>query len=122
MDTGIEVLVIDDDIVTLKLLVGMLNRLEGCMATGCTSARRALARMNGQETSPDMVFLDINMPEMDGFSFIRKLEELGFNGALVLVSGHDQKSCAPRKSCPRPVTSGWRLDWRNRCHSRRCRR
>ncbi|OXY83376.1 EAL domain-containing response regulator [Oceanimonas doudoroffii] len=91
MDTGIEVLVIDDDIVTLKLLVGMLNRLEGCMATGCTSARRALARMNGQETSPDMVFLDINMPEMDGFSFIRKLEELGFNGALVLVSGHDQK-------------------------------
>jgi CheY-like chemotaxis protein len=34
-----------------------------------------LKNMNG-EPAPDIIFLDLNMPETDGFSFLRTFEEL----------------------------------------------
>jgi len=34
-----------------------------------------LKRLNG-ETPPDVIFLDLNMPEIDGFSFLRSFNDL----------------------------------------------
>ncbi|MCM1256722.1 MAG: response regulator [Roseburia sp.] len=40
------------------------------------------------EQMPDVVFLDIRMPEMSGLEVIRKLKVNGFNGRLIILSGY----------------------------------
>jgi CheY-like chemotaxis protein len=42
------------------------------------SAREALRWLNNldSETPPDIIFLDLNMPEIDGFEFLKKFEIL----------------------------------------------
>ena len=38
-----------------------------------------------------MIFLDLNMPGMDGVEFIRRLVDIRYTSALVLVSGEDER-------------------------------
>lgn len=65
------VLIIDDNPVNLDLL-GTLLRGAGCITRAAISGRRGLevARL----APPDLVMLDINMPEMDGYETCRKLK------------------------------------------------
>jgi two-component system LytT family response regulator len=53
----------------------------------CRSGMEALAEIRGQK--PDLVFLDVQMPECDGFDV---LEQLGGNlpSAIVFVTAYDQ--------------------------------
>ena len=65
------VLIIDDNPVNLDLL-GTLLRGAGCITRAAISGRRGLevARL----APPDLVMLDINMPEMDGYETCRRLK------------------------------------------------
>jgi CheY-like chemotaxis protein len=40
---------------------------------------------------PDVVATDICMPEMDAIELFGALSECGFDGELILISGHDEK-------------------------------
>ena len=40
------------------------------------------------EVCPDIVFLDMNMPIMDGADFLNRLKENEFQGLIVVVSGY----------------------------------
>ena len=40
---------------------------------------------------PDVVVIEIVLPEMDGIEMIGVLSELGFDGQLILVTGHEPK-------------------------------
>ncbi len=65
------ILIVDDTIENLRLLVNMLER-NGYEARPATSGRQALQAV---ENAPaDLVLLDINMPEMDGFEVCRRLK------------------------------------------------
>ena len=65
------VLIIDDNPVNLDLL-GTLLRGAGCVTRAAISGKRALdvARL----APPDLMMLDINMPEMDGYETCRKFK------------------------------------------------
>jgi two-component system sensor histidine kinase/response regulator len=65
------VLLVDDNPVNLDLL-GTLLRGAGCITRAAISGRRGLdvARL----APPDLVMLDINMPEMDGYETCRTLK------------------------------------------------
>lgn len=39
---------------------------------------------------PDVVFLDVNMPRMDGMSAAQKMREQGYGGEIVFVTAYDQ--------------------------------
>lgn len=87
----IRTLVLDDEPFMLKLLAHMLAGLGYTSATTCTDAIAALALVRDADTRPDLILLDLNMPQMDGIEFVRNLVELRYGGSLVLVSGEGER-------------------------------
>ena len=69
----IRVLVVDDEPVCRYLVRRLLPDRAFEIAEAATGAE-GLARL--REQSPDVVLLDLNMPEMDGFAFLDRLDRL----------------------------------------------
>ena len=65
------VLVVDDTIENLRLLSNLLGE-QGYEVRAATSGRQALQAV--ERDPPDLILLDINMPEMDGFEICRRLK------------------------------------------------
>ncbi len=66
-----DVLIVDDIPSNLQLLVKLLQR-EGCRVRPARSGAAAFAIL--EDVRPDVILLDINMPEMDGFEVCRRLK------------------------------------------------
>ena len=65
------ILVIDDMAAILEHAKQLLK--EKYSVIPCTSAKQAFDIISKRK--PDLILVDINMPEMDGFDFIRKIKE-----------------------------------------------
>jgi EAL domain-containing protein (putative c-di-GMP-specific phosphodiesterase class I)/FixJ family two-component response regulator len=87
----IKILVLDDESFMLKLLDHMLASQGFIQVTTCDSGRGALEWIDCSDSPPDMILLDLNMPEMDGMEFVRHLEERSYTGSLILISGEDER-------------------------------
>ena len=68
------ILIVDDTVPNLELLAGLL-RARGHEARPATSGKQALVA--AQADPPDLILLDIKMPEMDGFEVCRRLKADG---------------------------------------------
>ncbi|MCC6075276.1 EAL domain-containing protein [Pseudomonas sp. GCM10022188] len=86
-----QVLIVDDDPFICRLLTRQLRSLGFAKVTACERALAAVAQLEQAPDSIDLVLCDLQMPEMDGIEFIRHLVRLDFAGALVLVSGEDER-------------------------------
>ena len=84
-----DILVVDDDPFMLKLLQRILSVQGYSRITTCLSGRAALDFIDGAPRHPALIFLDLNMPEMDGIEFVRHLVQRHFSGNLILISGED---------------------------------
>ncbi len=89
-DGGIRVLIVDDNVDSAESLA-MLLKLWGHDVRTAYEGRSAL--MAAQEGWPDLVLLDLGLPEMDGYEVARRLcEELGSaRPRLVAITGYGQK-------------------------------
>lgn len=67
-----DILIVDDNPVNLDLLSGMLLD-RGYRVRVATNGRRALSA--AKSAVPDLVMLDINMPEMDGYEVCRQMKD-----------------------------------------------
>jgi putative two-component system response regulator len=67
-----KILIVDDEEKNLKLM-GMILQSYGYDFQTAKNGREALEK--NKEYSPDMIFLDVMMPEMDGYETCRKLRE-----------------------------------------------
>ena len=65
-------LVVEDEEDIRNLLVEQLQD-KGCMVKKADNGAVALQRVS--EHTPDIIFVDVNMPVMDGFLFISELQE-----------------------------------------------
>lgn len=65
------ILVVNDNLMSLKLLVNILT-MEGYQIRPADSGELALAAVAAQP--PELILLDILMPEMDGFEVLRRLK------------------------------------------------
>ncbi len=90
MTQKIRTLVVDDESLARRGLVVRLQAFDQIeLLAECQSARQALA-MIGEE-QPDLVFLDIQMPSMNGFELLREVKASGFKMPLVVfVTAYDQ--------------------------------
>ncbi|SDW06703.1 two component transcriptional regulator, LytTR family [Lutibacter oricola] len=83
----LQILLVDDENDALEALEWKLNNyIDNVEITKCNSPIKAIDIINKNE--PDVVFLDIQMPEMDGFTMIEKLENRDFN--LIFTTAHDE--------------------------------
>jgi two-component system chemotaxis response regulator CheB len=77
------VLVIDDSISMRKIIKDMINKLEEFEVVD-TAADAFEAREKIKLLEPDLVTIDINMPKMDGVTFLRNLMRLHPMPAIVI--------------------------------------
>jgi putative two-component system response regulator len=66
------ILLVDDSNTNLVLLESLLTR-KGYNVTASLSAKDGFDSM--KETIPDLIYLDLIMPEVDGFQFIRQMKD-----------------------------------------------
>jgi EAL domain-containing protein (putative c-di-GMP-specific phosphodiesterase class I)/FixJ family two-component response regulator len=85
------ILVLDDEPFMLKLITRMLANLGHDAVSTCDNGQAALKLLDAPLQPPDLILLDINMPQMDGIEFVRHLVEHQYRGALILVSGEDER-------------------------------
>jgi CheY-like chemotaxis protein/HPt (histidine-containing phosphotransfer) domain-containing protein len=66
-----EIIIVDDEPVSLTLLKQLVRKLPHCQAVGFTDPSAALAWC--QPNDPDLVIVDYMMPHVDGIEFARRL-------------------------------------------------
>lgn len=89
--SAVKILVLDDESFMLKLLGRILLNLGFTSVIFCDSGRSALEQITDEEARPNLILLDLNMPEMDGIEFVRHLVDRHYSGSLILISGEDER-------------------------------
>ncbi|CAM3135107.1 hypothetical protein VIDI103191_17620 [Vibrio diazotrophicus] len=77
-------LIVDDNPIQLSVMERQLTKFGITNLMACNSGQEALRAVS--EHQFDIIFSDIMMPEMDGISLIRHLDNLGYQGALAITS------------------------------------
>lgn len=84
----IKVVVVDDDRLQLQLLGEMMARMENiCLDIHVTSSADEAIEMIGR-LRPQLVFTDIEMPQMSGREMLRRIDRNGIK--TVAITAHDQ--------------------------------
>jgi len=87
----VNILVLDDEPFILKLLARILANQGYTEVALCSNGQAVLDQIDSAKMQPNLILLDLNMPEMDGIEFVRHLVELDYNGSLILISGEDER-------------------------------
>jgi two-component system, NtrC family, nitrogen regulation response regulator NtrX len=82
---GEHILIVDDEPAIQSSLMGVLED-EGYRVSAVGSGSDAVARI--AEEAPDVVFLDIWMPGMDGLTALTEIKRVRPEAAVVMISGH----------------------------------
>ncbi len=86
----IRVVVVDDEKWARRRLEQLLARHPGVEVVATASSGESAVRAVAQET-PDVLFLDVQMPEMDGFDVVRQLQSSALPmPAVIFVTAHDE--------------------------------
>ena len=83
--TGEHILIVDDERAIQTTLRGVLED-EGFRVSAVGSAQDALTRL--ADEAPDLIFLDIWMPGLDGLEALAEIKRLRPETAVVMISGH----------------------------------
>ncbi len=85
-ETGAKVLVVDDE-ANITDLVGTALRYVGFDVVVASSGRGALAKAT--EFHPDLIVLDVMLPDLDGFEVTRRLRSQGVAVPVVFLTARD---------------------------------
>jgi two-component system, OmpR family, response regulator len=84
-----QVLVVDDE-PNIRELVQVALKFHGCSVTTAGSGREALRQVAA--STPDLIVLDVVMPDMDGFDVCRRLRAAGNEVPVIFLTARDTSS------------------------------
>jgi CheY-like chemotaxis protein len=97
MERPYAALIVDDSTLVRKVLSEQLI-LEGVFKIAEADNGEPALEILQSSARPDIIFCDLQMPGMDGLEFLRHLTALDYDGALVLMSGEDERILASVKT------------------------
>lgn len=86
MNRSTRLLAIDDDLSSAELVARVASR-KGYEAIVTTAPKDVSALV--REWKPDVLSLDVCMPEIDAIELVAILSEVNFTGNIIMVSGQD---------------------------------
>lgn len=88
MEENITVLIVEDDKYIMSLTT-MYLKDEGYKTVGAATGKEASALFYGN--NPDIILLDLGLPDMDGMEVIRQIREKS-NAPIIVVSAREEES------------------------------
>ena len=84
-----QVLVVDDE-PNIRELVEVALKFHGCSVTTAATGHEALRQADA--SGPDLIVLDVMLPDMDGFEVCRRLRALGNEVPVIFLTARDTSS------------------------------
>jgi two-component system LytT family response regulator len=85
---SIKIIIVDDEPIARRNLEALLKEDQDVEITGLyASGGEAVKAI--RRSPPDLLFLDVQMPEMDGFAVLKKINSAAIP-AIIFVTAHDQ--------------------------------
>jgi len=85
------VLVAEDNPIFLAIVTSLLSSTEGIEVVGTAgSGREALDRVD--VLRPDLVLMDLAMPEMNGLAVVRRLAVLAGRPRVIIMTAHKERA------------------------------
>jgi CheY-like chemotaxis protein len=83
----LKVMIIDDDEFQVEFVSDLLNELGVSDIITANGGKNGLATFDKAQRKPDLLICDIQMPDIDGFEFMKAMGERKYYGGVILMSG-----------------------------------
>ncbi|TCK97903.1 two-component system chemotaxis response regulator CheY [Natranaerovirga hydrolytica] len=87
---GKSVLIVDDAAFMRMMIKDILSKNGFTIAGEAENGLKAVEKFN--ELKPDLVIMDITMPEMDGIEAVKKIKEVDPNATIIMCSAMGQQA------------------------------
>ncbi|SFK55725.1 response regulator transcription factor [Methylocapsa palsarum] len=87
MTQVLKILIADDDPDLRAALSEQLSLHEEFSAVHAETAQGALTA--SRKETPDLIIMDVGLPDMDGREAVKRMREEGFKNPIIMLTGHD---------------------------------
>lgn len=85
----LKVLIVDDSLIIRKKLAKLLEKLGHEVVHGAKDGQEAIDSYNAKK--PDLVTMDITMPDMDGITAVQNIMKDNKDAKIIMVTSHGQE-------------------------------
>lgn len=85
----LKVLIVDDSLIIRKKITKLLEKLGHEVVFGAKNGQEAIDAYNSKQ--PDLVTMDITMPDMDGITAVKNIVKDNHDAKIIMVTSHGQE-------------------------------